>query len=148
MHPSSLWFCNSLESHPEFCAAATGEIAGPISATRVCEGAGPEAAAPQRPETGPPWTCHPLYLPSSYLLHGVSQASPGGPITCYLLDLGVAGTANGLPLDSHFPGTSVSVCPFNSVLSVSVQASHCPVHRVAFWLCCEFPEEAQPCWCL
>lgn len=46
---------------------------------------------------------------------GLSQASLGGAITCYLLDPGVAATADGLPLDSHFPGTSVAVCPFTSL---------------------------------
>lgn len=114
MHPSSPWFCISVESHPEFCAAATGEIARPISATRVGEGTGPKAAAPQWPETGPTWPCHPLYLRSSYLL---ARAFLGQPWWSHhvLLDPGVAATADGLPLDSHFPGTSVAVCPFTSL---------------------------------
>lgn len=51
---------------------------------------------------------------------GLSQANPGEAITCYLLDLGVAATADGLPLDSHFPGTSVAVCPFTSLSFLSL----------------------------
>lgn len=129
MHPSSPWFCISVESHPEFCATATGEISGPISATRVKVQdlrlllLGGLRLAPLG------LAIHFVFVhPTCWI--GLSQANPGGAITCYLLDLGVAATADGLPLDSHFPGTSVAVCPFTSLSFLSL-------YRLLIALCTE-----------
>lgn len=82
-------------------------------------------------------------------MDGLSQAKPDGAITWYFVDLGVADTADGLLLDSHFPGTSVAGCPFTSLSFQSLyRPLSCPVHTVVLWLCYELPEEVQPYWWL